>query len=266
MAQSDGNTPAVRPKDPEIRTIEVKDIGEVLAAGFRDFQAAPMYGIFFGGIYAIGGMAILLTAFAFGMGYLSYPLAAGFALIGPFIATGLYEVSRRRQVGEPLGFGSVIGVIFQQSRRELSWMAFVTIFLLIIYMYQVRLLLAIFLGLKSFTSMEEFIDVLVSTPEGLLFLLVANSIGFIVSFVLFALTVVSFPLLLDRDIDFVTAMITSVRAVMANPRAMFVWAATIFFYLVVAMLPAFLGLIVVLPVLGHATWHLYCRVVVREES
>ena len=177
---------AARPKDPVVRKIEVSDIGEVLAAGFRDFQAKPLYGIFFGGIYALGGMAILLTAFAFGLGYLSYPLAAAFALIGPFVATGLYEVSRRLQLGQPMTFGAILGVIFQQSRRELSWMAFVTIFFLIVYMYQVRLLLALFLGFTTFTSMHEFVDVLVSTPEGLLFLIVVNVLGLMVSFVLFA--------------------------------------------------------------------------------
>ncbi len=247
--------------DPVVRTIKVSDVGEAMAAGFRDFQAVPRFGVFFGVIYALGGMALILTAFAFGLGYLTYPLAAAFALIGPFVATGLYEVSRRRQKGLPLSYSGILGVMLQQSRRELSWMAFVTIFFLIVYMYQVRLLLALFLGFTTFTSMSEFVTVLVSTPEGLLFLVVANALGLMVSFVLFALSVVSFPLLLDRDIDFVTAMITSVRAVMTNPQAMFVWAATIFVYLVVAMLPFFLGLIVVLPVLGHASWHLYEKVV-----
>ncbi|MCC2113510.1 MAG: DUF2189 domain-containing protein, partial [Hyphomicrobiales bacterium] len=202
-----------RRKDPVVRSIAIADIGDAFAGGFRDFQAVPLYGLFFGGIFAIGGMLIVWMAYAAGMGYLAYPLATGFALIGPFIAAGLYEVSRRRETGEPLSWGAVLGVIFAQRKTDLGWMAFVTLFLLIVWMYQVRLLLAIFLGFQSFVSVSEFLDVLVSTPEGLTFLIVGNVVGLAIALVLFSLTVVSFPLLLDRDVDFVTAMITSVRAV-----------------------------------------------------
>ncbi|HEX5847055.1 MAG TPA: DUF2189 domain-containing protein [Rhodoplanes sp.] len=255
---------AVRKPDPVVRAVTVSDIVEALAEGLRDFQSAPIYGLTFGALYAAGGILIVLSVTALGASYLAYPLAAGFALIGPFIAVGLYEVSRRRETGQPLSWSAVIGEIVAQGRRELGWMAFVTVFIFVVWMYQVRLLIALMLGLKSFASLRDFLLVVTTTPEGWIFLLVGYVMGAALSLVLFSLTVVSFPLLLDRDIDFVTAMITSVRAVVASPGPMIGWAAVVVILMIVACLPAFLGLLVVLPVLGHATWHLYRRIVPAE--
>ena len=246
--------------DPVVRRITVADIAEALALGLRDFQAKPLYGLAFGGLYAAGGIIILFCLTAFGMVYLAYPLAAGFALIGPFVAIGLYEVSRRREAGQPVSVGDIWSTL--ASRGEIGWMAFVTLFIFVIWMYQVRLLIALLIGLNaSFSSLHEFITVVLTTNEGLVFLAVGNFIGAALSLVLFSLTVVSFPLLLDREVDFVTAMITSVRSVVTSPLTMIGWAAVIVVLLIVSALPYFLGLIVTLPVLGHATWHLYRRIV-----
>lgn len=254
---------AVEPRrpDPVVRRIGVHDVVEAFVAGLRDFQGAPLFGLFFGGLYALGGLAILMSLTRFGLPYLAYPLAAGFVLIGPFVAVGLYEVSRRREAGEPLGWGPVLGVVFAQSQRELGWMAFVTLFVMMMWLYQVRLLLALFLGFQSFSSFMGFLTVITSTAEGLMFLAVGHVVGAVLATILFSLTVISFPLLLDREVDFITAMITSVRAVSTNPVPMLGFAAAIAALCLVAMLPAFLGLVVLLPVLGHATWHLYRRVV-----
>ncbi len=129
-------------------------------------------------------------------------------------------------------------------------------------MYQVRLLIALLLGLNaSFSSFREFITLVLTTNEGLLFLAIGNLDGAALSLILFALTVVSFPLLLDRDVDFVTAMVTSVRAVVTSPLPMIGWAIVVVVLLIVSAIPYFLGLIVTVPVLGHATWHLYRRIV-----
>jgi len=246
--------------DPQVRRIGRQDIADAFAEGLRDFQAAPLFGLFFGGIYALGGLVMVLAAASWGMLYLVYPLAAGFALIGPFVATGLYEVSRLSERGEPVRWSGVLGVVFAQSRRELGWMAFVCVFVFILWMYQIRLLVALFFGFRSF-AMGDFLTALVTTPEGLLFLVLGHLAGAVLSLVLFSLTVVSFPLLLERDVDFVTAMITSVRAVITNPVSMVGWAAVVVLLLIFAALPAFLGLFVVLPILGHTTWHLYRRLV-----
>lgn len=247
--------------DPVIRTVTRHDIVEALAAGLRDFRAAPLYGLFFGAVYVAGGLSILACLSWLDMSYLAYPLAAGFAMIGPFVASGLYEVSRRRETGEPLSFGIVLWSIWEQRRREMGWMAFVAIFLLIVWLYQVRLLIALFLGLRSFSTMAEFMTVLTSTPEGLMFLAVGHVVGALLAALAYTLTVVSFPLLVDRDHDFITAIITSFRAVAANPVVMLGWAACVVALMILASLPMFLGLVIVLPVLGHATWHIYRRVV-----
>jgi uncharacterized membrane protein len=246
--------------DPVVRRIKVADIAEALGLGLRDFQAMPFYGLLFGALYASGGNVILLCLTAFGLVYLAYPLAAGFALIGPFVAIGLYEVSREREAGEKPSLHSIWSTV--KSRSEIGWMAFVTLFIFVIWMYQVRLLIALLIGLNaSFSSLHEFITVVLTTNEGLVFLAIGNAVGAALSLVLFSLTVVSFPLLLDRDVDFVTAMITSVRAVVTSPLPMISWAAVIVVLLIASALPYFLGLLVTLPVLGHTTWHVYRRIV-----
>ena len=246
--------------DPVVRRIAAADIAEALSEGLRDFQAMPLYGLAFGAFYAAGGIAIVLCLTAFGLVYLAYPLAAGFAMIGPFVATGLYEVSRRREAGQPVSVAAIWATV--RTRGEIGWMAFVTLFVFVIWMYQVRLLIALLLGLNaSFSSLREFIAVVLTTNEGLLFLAIGNAVGAALSLILFSLTVVSFPLLLDRDVDFVTAMVTSVRAVVTSPLPMIGWAFLIVILLAVSAMPYFLGLVVTLPVLGHTTWHLYRRII-----
>lgn len=246
--------------DPIVRRISVTDVVEALGQGLRDFQALPFYGLTFGALYAAGGILIVLSLTALNMIYLAYPLAAGFALIGPFVAIGLYEVSRRRESGQSLSLQDMWRTM--KSRGEIGWMAFVVLFIFIIWMYQVRLLVALFLGLNaSFPSLQQFITVVLTTNEGLVFLIIGNAIGAALSLIMFSLTVVSFPLLLERDVDFITAMITSVRAVTTSPVPMIGWAAVIVVLLIISALPFFLGLIVTLPVLGHASWHLYRRIV-----
>ena len=258
IAQSGSGSP---PAFPIVRAATFEDIRIALSQGWSDFTTAPAFGLFFGGIYALGGLLVVATVAVFGMSYLAYPLAAGFVLIGPFIAAGLYEVSRRIESGEPLEWRGVIGVIFAQGGREFAWMAFVSIFAFIVWMYQVRLLLALFLGFQSFASMGAFLNVLFTTGEGLAFLAVGHVVGAVMATSVFALTAVSFPLLLDRDVDFITAMIVSVQAVVKSPVVMIGWAFTIVAIVAIASAPAFLGFFVALPVLGHATWRLYRRIV-----
>ena len=265
MTSSDGaaqdDTFERRPDPTRVNAIGFDAIVDALGEGMRDFRKAPRFGLFFGGVYALGGIFVLLTASALHMSYLSYPLAIAFGLIGPFVAVGLYEVSRRLENDEPLDWYGVLAVIWAQRRRELAWMAFVVLFVQIMWMYQVRLLLALFLGFQSFASFSAFVEVVVTTPEGLMFLLIGNIVGAALSIVLFSLTVVSFPMLLDREVDFITAMITSVRAVVTSPAPMIGWALIITVTMLLSMLPVFAGLLVTLPVLGHTTWHLYRKLV-----
>jgi uncharacterized membrane protein len=248
-------------QDPVIRHIGFNDVVDALAAGLRDFQAHPLFGLLFGTIYATGGLVILGCALAWNLIYLVYPLAAGFALLGPFVAVGLYEVSRFRERGEKPTWRAVLGAVFAQGGKEISWMAFVTVFIFIIWMYQIRLLIALFFGLHGMPD-GSLPGILFSTPEGLAFLAVGHVIGAVLAVVVFSITIVSFPLLLDREVDFITAMITSVRSVVSNPVPMLGWALCVVVLLFVAALPMFLGLIVALPVLGFTTWHLYRKLVI----
>lgn len=251
-------------RDPVVRTISVADVNQAWAQGLRDFRAAPAYGLVFGGLCAVAGLVIILGAIALDLGYLAYPLTAGFAFVGPFVAVGLYEVSRRREANMALTWSTVLGAVFAPRNRQLAWMGLLILFFFIVWIYQVQLLVALFLGTHSFSSLHEFLIALTSTSEGIIFLLLGNAIGALLSIALFSVTFVSLPLLLDRDIDFVSAVITSVRAVVANPLAAIGWAITITLLLILASLPFFLGLVVVLPILAHTSWHLYRRIVAPE--
>ncbi|WP_334148808.1 DUF2189 domain-containing protein [Hyphomicrobium sp.] len=249
--------------DPIVRGITRADVVDALAAGTRDFQAAPGYGLALGGLCALTGLAVVVTLFVAGLPYLAYPIAAGFALIAPTLAVFLYEVSRRLSNNDTLAFRDVWRTVM--GRKEVRWMGFMTIFVFVMWMYQVRLLMALFLGYSGMAAtLEAFLTTVLTTTPGLIFLLIGNVIGAVFSTVLFSLSVVSFPLVLDRDVDFVTAMITSVRAVMLNPGPMLVFGLIIAAALVLSVLTGFLGLVIAMPVIGHATWHLYKRVIAPE--
>ncbi len=253
------------PSLPGIRPVSFRDLKEILGLGLADFLAAPMFGIFFASIYAAGGIILAACVVSFGVYWMLYPLIIGFALIGPFIAAGLYEVSRSREQGSPLSWSRVLGIVWNQRRRELGWMAFVMLFVFWVWMYQARTLFAVFFGFQGFATLEGFLTAVLTTTNGWLFLLTGHIVGAIIALVLFTLTVVSCPLLMDRDVDFVTAMITSIRAVFTSPVTMIAWGLFVIASVVITAIPLFLGLLLSLPILGHATWHLYRRAVVQED-
>ncbi|MEM9330885.1 MAG: DUF2189 domain-containing protein [Pseudomonadota bacterium] len=244
-----------------IKEAAFEDLKQALALGFKDFACAPQFGLFFGGFYALGGLFLVYGVFSLQMSWLAYPMVVGFSLVGPFVATGLYEVSRRLETQGDLNWTGVLGIVFQQHRRELGWMAFVMLFIFWIWMYQVRTLVAVFFGSSGFADLSGFLDAVLTTQTGWLFLLVGHLVGALISLVLFSLTVISCPLLLDKDIDFVTAMLTSIRSVLKSPFVMLCWGVFVVLCVILSALPAFLGLLFILPILGHATWHLYRRLI-----
>ena len=254
------SAPSIAAAEPLVRAVTVDDISAALSAGLRDFRAAPAFGLLVGAIYALAGNLIFWVAASFDLLFLAYPLAAGFALVAPFAAVGVYETSRRLAAGESVSVTDLLGRVPAHARRELGYMALVTAFGLIAWIYAAGFVYALFFGLRPL-DYTDIVSAVVSTPRGVAFLMVGNVIGATMAMLVFSLSVVAYPMLLDRDVDFVTAMITSIRAVFAAPLVMIGWGIFIGTMLAVAILPMFLGLVVVLPWLGHATWHLYRRAV-----
>ncbi len=246
---------------PAVRKIARGDLLEALAAGLRDFRQAPFYGLMFGAFYVLGGWLLIFLLIAFDLPFLVYPMAAGFALVAPFVATGLYAVSYCLEGREPLSWSAVHRLVWQAARRDLGWMALITGFSFFLWMDIAALLFFGFLGLEALSAEFSLLEIL-ATPTGLLFLVIGNTAGAVIALAVFSFSVTSFPMLFERDCDFVTAMVTSVRVVLANRAVMVVWCALIAGLVGMSLLSGLVGLFVVLPVLGHASWHLYRRAVV----
>jgi uncharacterized membrane protein len=244
-----------------IQTLKRDDLFNALARGWSDFKTAPLYGLFFGGIYGLGGLFIMALVFIVHAPYVGYPMIAGFALIAPFVAAGTYEVSRRLERHDALSWSAVLGAVWHRGGKELGWMALVSVFALIIWVDFAVFLFLMFFGLHI-PSFEDMLMILLTTQQGLIFIVVGHVIGAVIAAFVFAITVISFPLLADQDVDFITAMITSVRAVRANKAQMMAWAVLIGLLLIFSILTGFIGLCVVLPVLGHASWHLYRTLII----
>ena len=242
---------------PEMRPLQTDDIVPLLRAGWDDYRRAPAFGLAFSAVYVLGGILLWWVFGGSGNELWFIPVAVGFPLLAPFAATGLYEVSRRLETGEPLSWSAVLGCVLRQKDRQVPSMAVVILLAFMFWVFVAHTIFALFFGLSAITSTGL---ALLATSNGLTMLAVGGTVGGLMAIAVYAVTVVSLPLLLDKEVDFVTAMITSVQAVTAAPIAMLGWAATIAVLLFVGMLPLFLGLFVVLPVLGHATWHLYRRV------
>ncbi|MFN3720921.1 MAG: DUF2189 domain-containing protein [Rhizobium rhizophilum] len=245
----------------QINRLQMQDVREAFADGWRDFRTYPSFGLFFGAIYALGGIFIAVMLTSYHLPWMIIPVAIGFPLIGPFVAVGLYEISRRHQQGESINWKAVLTEVFRQRERQLSWMAFVVLFIFWIWIYQIRLLMALFLGFRIPATLDAFAKVVLTTPEGLLFLAIGTIVGAVLATILFSATVIAMPLLLDHDVDFVTAMLTSMRTVIENPVPMLTFGLVVSGLAIIALVPLFLGLLVVLPVAGHATWHLYRRAI-----
>jgi uncharacterized membrane protein len=245
----------------QINPLSMQDVRAAFADGWRDFRTYPAFGLFFGAIYAVGGIFIAVMLTYYHLPWMIIPVAIGFPLIGPFIAVGLYEISRRNQRGEAVGWKAILAEVFRQRERQLSWMAFVVLFIFWIWIYQIRLLMALFLGFSIPATLDAFANVVLTTPQGLLFLAIGTVVGAVLAMILFTATVISMPLLLDHDVDFVTAMLTSMRTVIENPAPMLAFGLVVAALAIAALIPLFLGLLVVLPVAGHATWHLYRRAI-----
>jgi uncharacterized membrane protein len=244
---------------PTVATLSIADLAEVTAAGIRDFRAAPQFGLFFGGIYAVAGWVLLVMLYVYNLYYLVYPIAMGFALVAPFASVGFYSVSDFLERGKPLSWGAVFDAVREATNRDLRWMALITGFTFFMWIDYAAILFLTIMGFDALGP-QAFKEIF-TTTHGWFFLLVGNLAGAVIAVIVFSISVVTYPMLYDRDIDFVTAMVTSVRVVFANPVVMLIWCAFIALLTGISLITVFTGLFFMLPVLGHASWHLYRRAV-----
>lgn len=257
LEQSEGaQTPASAPQVAD--DLAWSDLIAALASGWRDFCAMPRFGLFFGGVFVLAGLGIGWASTAGGNPNWLIPAIAGFPLVAPFVAVGLYEASRRRAAGDALTWRAVLGALKGHDDDQILSMGVIVFVAFSFWMIVAHAIFAVFMAESGMSG--ESLDALL-TPPGLAMLSVGSAVGALMAFAFYAMTVMSLPLLVDRKIDFLTAIIASFAAVRRNFAVMLGWAAIIAVLLFAAMLPAFLGLVVALPVLGHATWHLYTRAV-----
>ncbi len=240
------------PDRPEVLRVEAADIRASLAAGWHDVLRAPHYGLFFACFYVVGGWLVTWAVMVKGQLWWTLPAAAGFPILGPFIACGLYEVSRRLEAGQPLRRAEVFSVIFRQKDRQIPSMAAVIVVFFLFWNFLSHMIFALFLGRATLTNVSSSLAIFL-TPEGLAMLAVGTGVGAVFATLLFGLTVVSLPMLLEREV------------VRTSPAVMLGWGALIGGLLFLGMLPGFLGLFAVLPLLGHASWHLYRRAIVWRD-
>ncbi|TCL09742.1 putative membrane protein [Shimia isoporae] len=243
---------------PPLGAAEFPMLKEALRRGARDFVKKPLYGIAFSLFYVIGGWAMLWLTWVSGQSYWLTFAAIGFPLIGPFAAVGLYEVSRRLENKSPMTWGDITGVVIRQSKRQLPSICAVIIIVFLFWFFLAHMIFALFLGLSTMTNVSSSLDIYF-TINGLQMLAMGTVVGAGFALLLYMITVVSLPLLLDREVDFVTAMISSFKFVQDNFKVMFAWGALLAVVTFLSMMPGFLGLFVSLPILGHASWHLYAQ-------
>lgn len=243
-----------------IRKIGVRDLWQSLKEGYDDFNARPSYGLFLLIIYPLFALLITLITMGENLLYLAFPAVAGLTLIGPVVCVALFEVSRRRERGLDLSWRSAFDFVHRSSFAPIVAVSILMALLYIAWLYMAELIYFGLFGFHMPTSVSDFANQLLTTERGAALIMYGNGVGFIFAFAALAISVVAFPLLLDKPTSSFTAIGASIRAVATNLLVMALWGL-----IVVALLTAgtllLVGLAAVLPILGHATWHLYRKVV-----
>jgi uncharacterized membrane protein len=251
------------PARPVVRRISTSDIYYALGRGVADFSAVPSHALFLCVIYPLLG--ILLIGITLGNSLsllpLAFPLAAGFALVGPLAAIGLYELSRRREAGLDSSSSHALDVLHSPSLGAIIALGVLLMALFLIWLVVAEALYIAIFGYAAPDSITQFVKDVLTTPRGWTLIIAGTGIGFLFAALVLAISAISFPLLLDRDVGAAVAVHTSLRVIAANPLPMALWGLIVAAALVIGSIPFFVGLTVVVPVLGHATWHLYRRTV-----
>jgi uncharacterized membrane protein len=257
---------SAQPVKLEIRRITPTDVVRSLAQGLDDFVAMPSHAIFLCVIYPLIGLWLISLVSGYSILPLAFPVAAGFALIGPFAAIGLYELSRRREAGLDTSSSHAFDVLHSPSVGAIVAMGLLLTAIFLVWLAVADAIYVANFGYTTPASISQFFTDVFTTRPGWTLIIVGTGVGFLFAVLVLTISAVSFPLLLDRDVGAAVALFTSIRVVVANPTSMALWGLIVATLLVAGSLPFFLGLTVVMPVLGHATWHLYRKVVVRESA
>jgi uncharacterized membrane protein len=251
---------------PVIRKINLSDLRDALRLGWEDFKAVPSHAIILCLIYPVLGLVLARLVLGYSVLPLLFPLAAGFALLGPFAALGLYELSRRRERGEEPSAWDAVEVVRSPSFGAMLGLGTLLLALFVTWVATAQAIYVAAFGYEAAAEMPDFLRRVLTTPQGWWLIIVGCGVGFLFALVALCIGVVSFPLMLDRHAGAGDAMVTSLRAVAMNPIPMAAWGLIVAVLLVAGSLPLFLGLAVVVPVLGHATWHLYRKVVAPDPN
>jgi len=249
-----------------IRRIGIDDLKEALAKGADDFYAMPTHAMFLCAIYPVVGLLAARLAFGYSVLPLLYPLVTGFALIGPLAALGLYELSRRREAGQQASAAHAFDVLESSSIGAIIALGLLLMGIFALWIAVANAIYVAEFGYATPASIGGFVRDVLTTKAGWSLIVLGNFIGFLFAVLVLAVSAISFPLLLDRDVGAAVALLTSLRAVAHNPITMAVWGLIVAIALFIGSLPFFLGLTVVVPILGHATWHLYRKVIEPAES
>jgi uncharacterized membrane protein len=255
---------ALRAPLPVVRRIELGDLRAALIEGFQDFTLYKTHVLFLVAVYPVIGLILARLVIGQGLFQLLFPLASGFALIGPFVALGLYEMSRQREEGATVNWATAFQVLRSPSSGAIAGLGLLLTAIFLAWLFTAQEIYDMTLGPHLPASVAVFTHNILATQAGWILMGGGIGIGFLFALLVFAISAVSFPLLLDRDdIGLDIAIGTSIRAVAANPWPMAVWGMIVAGSLAVGSMLLFVGLAVVIPVLGHATWHLYRRLVPR---
>jgi uncharacterized membrane protein len=244
-----------------IKRIGFGDLQQALMKGVDDFRAMPTHLAFLGLIYPLFGIGLGAVTFTSNALPLLFPLVSGFALIGPLAAIGLYELSRRRELGLDTSLSHVFDVVRSPSLPAILALGVVLMAIFVVWLLAAQALYVALFGPNSPESYLTLLGQVLTTPRGWILIILGHAVGFMFAAAVFCIGVVSFPLLLDRDVGATYAVQTSIKAVIANPGPMALWALIIAALLMIGSIPLMVGLAVVMPILGHASWHLYRRTV-----
>ena len=249
---------------PVIRTIGLSDLHRALQLGWEDFKAVPSHAIMLCIIYPVLGIVLARVVHGYSVLPLLFPLAAGFALLGPFAALGLYELSRRRETGEEPSAWDAMEVFRSPSFGAMLGLGVLLLALFVTWIATAQAIYVAVFGYETAAGIPDFARRVLTTPHGWWLIIVGCGVGFLFALIALCISVVSFPMMLDRHATAGEAMVTSLRAMAQNPVPMAAWGLIVAVLLVLGTLPFFLGLAVVIPLLGHATWHLYRETIAPE--